>query len=240
MMRKTLLRRAVGVTDFGGPTRRISSQGFTSAVAVFLRLRSQRCGVTGVSRGGGRCEPCRRRTALSESGDVKAYISECETYRYSLTRDVAPLTGAGTVTFVMLNPSTADAEQDDPTIRRCIRFARDWGFARLKVVNLYAYRTTNPRQLKTVADPVGPENDCTIAKVIGGSDLVVCAWGANNANGRGEKVLDLIAAPHALGVTDGGMPRHPLYVKANTLPAPFSHCPPQASWAAHSQASADK
>lgn len=165
-------------------------------------------------------------------------------YRYSLTRDVAPLDGDGTVTFVMLNPSTADAEQDDPTIRRCVGFARSWGFARLKVVNLYAYRATDPRDLYAYeGDRVGPENDCTIAKVVGGSDLVVCAWGANNANGRDEKVLDLIAAPHSLGLTkNGGKPRHPLYVRADTRPLPFAHCPWVAAWelaeAANSQARA--
>jgi hypothetical protein len=162
---------------------------------------------------------------------VSAHISPCGKYRYSLTRDVDPLDGDGTVTFVMLNPSTADAEQDDPTIRRCIGFARSWGFARLKVVNLYAYRATDPRDLYAYdGDRVGPENDCTIAKVIGGSDLAVCAWGANNANGRDRRVLDLIAAPHALGLTNGGKPRHPLYVKADTYPMPFAHCPTEAAW----------
>ena len=168
-----------------------------------------------------------------------AFLSDCGLYRYSLTREVAPLTGDGTVTFVMLNPSTADAEQDDPTIRRCIGFARDWGFARLKVVNLYAYRATNPTDLYAV-DPyppyviqVGPENDCVISKVIGGSDLVICAWGANSRSPNREgRVLDLIAAPHCLGLTKNGSPRHPLYVRADTRPQPFGDLHPNAVWRA--------
>jgi hypothetical protein len=135
----------------------------------------------------------------------------------------------------MLNPSTADAEHDDPTIRRCIRFAQDWGFAQLKVVNLYAYRATDPRHLRNVihagADAIGPENDCTIAKVVGGSDLVICAWGANNTYRREARVLDLIAAPHTLGLSAvAGKPRHPLYVRADVFPVPFAHCPPWAAW----------
>lgn len=161
-----------------------------------------------------------------------AYLSSCRTWRYSLTREVAPLTGEGTVAFIGLNPSTADETADDPTIRRCIRFARDWGFARLKMLNLYAYRATDPRDMYAAADPVGPDNDCTIAKVVGGSDLVVCAWGAGaagNANRLG-RVIGLIAAPHCLGLTAGGFPRHPLYVRADTLPVPFAHCPPQAAF----------
>lgn len=163
---------------------------------------------------------------------MSAYFSADRVYRYCLTREVAPLTGDGTVTFIGLNPSTADETQDDPTIRRCIDFARRWGFARLKMLNLYAYRATDPRDLYTFdGDRVGPENDCTIAKVVGGSDLVMCVWGANNTNGRDEKVLNLIGAPHALGFCAGKQPRHPLYVRAGTLPIPFAHCPIEAAFA---------
>ncbi len=164
---------------------------------------------------------------------MNAYLSPCRTWRYSLTREVAPLDGDGTVTFVMLNPSTADEWQDDPTIRRCIGFARAWGFARLKVVNIYAYRATNPRELGKVNDPVGPDNFCTIAKIVGGSDLVVCAWGVNAPRGAANVVLDLIAAPHALGVTKGGAPCHPLYMPRDSTPFPFAHCPTELAWAAN-------
>ncbi len=112
-----------------------------------------------------------------------AYLSEDRRYRYSLTRLIAdPQYGClgedergGTVTFVGLNPSTADETTDDPTIRRCIRFAREWGFDRLKMVNLFAYRATDPRDLWAADAPIGPENDCTISKVFGGSDKIVAA-----------------------------------------------------------------
>lgn len=172
---------------------------------------------------------------------MSAYLSEDRVYRYSLTRDVAPLTGEGTVTFIGLNPSTADETQDDPTIRRCIDFARRWGFARLKMLNLYAYRATDPNDLFAFAgDIVGPENDCTIAKVVGGSDLVVCAWGSHAHDSRSGQVLRLVAAPHALGLNDNGSPRHPLYLRSDTLPEPFAHCPPQAIWRADSNQEGDR
>lgn len=164
-----------------------------------------------------------------------AFLSEDGRYRYSLTRHVSPLTGDGTCTFVMLNPSTADATQDDPTIRRCIGFARRWGFEWLKVVNLFAYRSTDPTELARVDDPSGPDNLCTIAKVVGSSDLVVCAWGAFPHWKRDQHValvMELIAAPHCLGLTKNGSPRHPLYVRADAQPQPFAHCPREAAWAA--------
>lgn len=154
----------------------------------------------------------------------KAYISADGLYRYSLTREV--LTGAAreaaeesgreTLTFVMLNPSTADATRDDPTIRRCIRFARDWGYARLKVVNLYAYRATDPRELWRAADPVGPENDHVLALAFGVSDGLVAAWGAHAKPDRVRAVMSLPMAPrYALGLTKHGAPRHPLYMPAD-------------------------
>jgi hypothetical protein len=163
---------------------------------------------------------------------VSAYLSPCRTWRYSLTRDVAPLTGDGTVAFIGLNPSTADETTDDPTIRRCIDFARRWGYARLTMINLYAFRATDPRDLRAASDPVGPDNDCTIAKVVGGVDLVVVAWGVHADSERAARVLALIGAPHCLGTTKAGAPRHPLYVRATTRPQAFAHCPPAAEAAA--------
>lgn len=165
---------------------------------------------------------------------MSAILSDDRVYRYLLTRDVATLRSRhGTVTFVMLNPSTADEEENDPTIRRCMGFARDWLFETLQVVNLYAYRATYPRELVgATIDVVGPANDSHIASAIAGSDLVMCAWGAGasgNANRIG-KVLGMIPAPHSLGVTAWGFPRHPLYVKRDTRPVPFAHCPDGWVW----------
>ncbi|WP_018390874.1 DUF1643 domain-containing protein [Ancylobacter sp. FA202] len=123
--------------------------------------------------------------------------------------------------FVMLNPSTADGEQDDPTIRRCVGFARAWGYDRMEVINLFAHRATDPRALLALNDaddPVGPDNRGAFANVLFGScpvGLVVCAWGAHGGHlGQDETALGWIGSHKrfALGLTKAGHPRHPLYV----------------------------
>lgn len=146
-----------------------------------------------------------------------AVLSDCGTYRYALARTWR--VGAGRqVCWVMLNPSTADAEQDDPTIRRCIGFSKAWGFGSLIVVNLFALRSTDPKALHAHVDPVGPDNDAHIAVAAATSDRIVCAWGAGGvlAN-RGLRVLDVLAPlqPAHLGLTKGNQPRHPLYARAD-------------------------
>jgi hypothetical protein len=157
-----------------------------------------------------------------DAPQLTAYFSPCRKYRYALTRKCAPL-GHGTVVFVGLNPSTADHERDDATIRRCRGFARHWGFAELAMVNLYAYRSTDPRQLRKMTDPIGPENDHTIASFCAAANLVVVAWGAAATDKRASEVLGLpISDPHCLGQTKTGAPRHPLYVKKDTEPIPFA------------------
>lgn len=145
--------------------------------------------------------------------DKGAIISECGTFRYRLWRrwssNVKP------VTFVMLNPSTADANEDDPTIRKCIGFATRIGQGAIEVVNLYAYRATKPADLKAAGFQRGPENDRHIIDACSGSHVVICAWGAH-ARGldRPRAVLDMLRsrgiATHALAVTDDNLPRHPL------------------------------
>lgn len=131
-------------------------------------------------------------------------------YRYSLTRvwDAA----RPTMTFVLLNPSTADATQLDPTLRRCVGFANREGFGRMLVLNLYAFRATDPRAMKAAPDPVGPDNDRVLASATG---TVVAGWGTNAHPDRVTDVLKLLPKLHALGVTMGGHPRHPLYVPAS-------------------------
>jgi len=147
-----------------------------------------------------------------------AEISACGRYRYTLTREW--LTGAGTVLFVMLNPSTADASQDDRTIGRCIGFAQRWGYQRLAVVNLFALRSRDPDELLRADDPVGPDNDGWIGALAGAADLTVCAWGAHKAAraARADDVMDMLAdAPvYCLGTTAGGLPNHPLYLPGDT------------------------
>jgi hypothetical protein len=153
----------------------------------------------------------------------RAYISEDGLYRYSLTREVAPGAPNGTCTFIMLNPSTADAEHDDPTIRRCIGFACAWGFERLKVVNLYAYRATNPSDLWLADDPIGPDNDHVLSLVFGGSDLLIAAWGCHAKLDRVAEILSWPIRPRlCLGLTKAGQPRHPLYLKGDLMPRPLA------------------
>lgn len=149
---------------------------------------------------------------------TSAVIDPTGAYRYHLGRHWNPLFPKRCC-FIMLNPSTADAELDDPTIRRCIGFAKRWGYGALDVVNLFAYRATNPQELYQVEDPVGPDNDRWIRTVTGsaGCSLVVAAWGAHRmASHRGNKIASLIDCPMVcLGRTKDGYPRHPLYVPAD-------------------------
>jgi hypothetical protein len=154
-----------------------------------------------------------------------AYISPCERYRYSLTRDWGQTTYAcNRVAFIGLNPSTADAAEDDPTIRRCIRYAQDWGYSGLLMVNLYAYRATDPRDLAEAPDPVGnPHNDRAIQNLAPTCDLFIAAWGATDAPWRNERAAAVCRLLdgyflHSLGVTREGHPRHPLYLRADAKP----------------------
>lgn len=140
-----------------------------------------------------------------------AVIDATGTYRYSLTRRW----GAGRpVVFVMLNPSTADAEVDDATVRRCIGYARARAYGALEVVNLFALRATDPLKLELVTfDPVGPENDAYILDATRRAALVVVAWGVHGSlRDRDRAVMDLFGGRRVwcLGVTKDGFPRHPV------------------------------
>ena len=117
----------------------------------------------------------------------------------------------------MLNPSTADAEIDDPTIRRCMAFARSWGFSCLSVRNLYALRATDPARLEAERDPVGGERGDAELAAATIADLVVVAWGANASPWRERKAVELLSGARlmCLGKTKSGHPRHPLYVRAD-------------------------
>jgi hypothetical protein len=148
-----------------------------------------------------------------------AVISADGRYRYLLTRWWAR--SSTPLTFVMLNPSTADAETDDPTIRRCISFAKREGFAGLQVVNLYAWRATKPADLWRAPDPVGPDNDSRLRIAFREAhekgSPVVAAWGANAKPSRVSWVRSMPHADvlHHLGLTDKGAPRHPLYLRGD-------------------------
>lgn len=149
-----------------------------------------------------------------------ADISECGKYRYSLSRIWDE--SLNTIFFVMLNPSTADASEDDPTIRRCIGFAKLLGFGSLTVNNLFAYRSTDPKNLRTAISPIGPENDKTIL-ALQPSSTVICAWGAyGGLFRRDQSVIRLLKTcgvePKVLKLTAAGHPCHPLYLSANLVP----------------------
>ena len=124
--------------------------------------------------------------------------------------------------FVCLNPSTADEEQDDPTVRRCIRYAKEWDYGGLAVLNLFAFRATDPETMKQAGNPIGPVNDIYISIWSVKAGITVCAWGVHgDFLDRAREVLPLLYQPHYLALTAGGLPRHPLYLKADLKPIPF-------------------
>lgn len=149
-----------------------------------------------------------------------ALFSPCRTWRYSLRRSFGP---GGQVMFLMLNPSTADEFNNDPTIRRCIGFAKAWGYGRLVVCNIFAYRATDPAVMKRAADPVGPGNDQAISDCYWESDIAVAAWGVHGDHlGRGKRLMTTLPTLLCLGKTKDGHPRHPLYVSRGQKPEPFT------------------
>lgn len=151
-----------------------------------------------------------------------AIISVDSLYRYTLWRWF-DLTNARYVLFCGLNPSTADAIQDDPTIRRCVDFGKRWGFGGICMVNLFAYRSTEPSVLQEVSDPVGPDNDYWIRELTRGAGLRIAAWGTPGSYlGRDRTVIPILGEVHCLGLTKNGSPRHPLYMPSNTMPIPYS------------------
>jgi hypothetical protein len=139
-------------------------------------------------------------------------------YRYNLWRKIS--SDPGRVVFVMLNPSTADASHDDPTILRCCSFAKMWGYGRVEVVNLFAFRATSPSVMKAASDPIGTENDAHIRGAVLGADLVIAAWGNHGSHlNRGEVVRRMLpATTRCLARNKSGEPKHPLYVAGTETP----------------------
>lgn len=159
-------------------------------------------------------------------GDAQsvAVYSPCARYRYALTR-VWDATAPRAV-FVMLNPSTATEVQNDPTVERCERRARALGFGGFRVVNIFAFRATDPKVMRAQADPVGPDNDAAIAEAVGWGDQIICAWGNHGAYlGRGRTVEALLCAEgkplFCLELTQTGVPKHPLYIGYAVQPKPW-------------------
>jgi len=149
-----------------------------------------------------------------------ATFSSCRRYRYTLTRtwdhDIKP------VNFLMLNPSTADEEVNDPTVERCERRARSWGYGGLIVTNIFAWRDTDPELMKAQDDPIGPDNDVAILESARRAGLVVCAWGNHGEHmGRGAAVREMLRGLplHYLKISKStGQPWHPLYIGYSVKP----------------------
>ena len=150
-----------------------------------------------------------------------AILSDDRKYRYILSRtwdETKP-----TVLFIGLNPSTADENEDDPTIRRCIGFAKSWGYGGILMANLFAFRTTNPQGLYTEHDPIGSENDLYIKEYASKAELTIACWGNHGSfHNRAQEVYELVKSMHCLDTNKSGEPKHPLYIKHDTNPKPYS------------------
>lgn len=163
---------------------------------------------------------------MTQSKGSTATFSSDRVYRYTLTRVLTDSPQPRKIVWIMLNPSTADDTEDDPTIRRILGFSRKWGFDRLDVVNLFAFRATDPKDMLKASDPVGPDNDRIILEVTEWADLIVGAWGNHgNYRSRAYQITQLLKACHldiwCLGCTQSGQPKHPLYLAERLEPIPY-------------------
>lgn len=151
---------------------------------------------------------------MTQAATAGAELSACGRYRLLLWRRWGD---GGVLAAVLLNPSTADADRDDPTLRAVTARARAAGLGAVRVANLFTLRSADPQALRAAEDPVGPGADAAIDRAVEGAALVLCGWGAGGAlAGRGAAVAARLAAADLplvhLGLTRGGQPRHPLYV----------------------------
>lgn len=158
-----------------------------------------------------------------QKGDAAstAIYSDCENYRYALTRTWGE-TGKHAL-FIMLNPSKATEIQNDPTVERCERRARSLGFAAFTVTNIFAYRATDPKVMRAQTDPTGPDNDATILSAAKTADTIICAWGTHGEHlDRGPEMETMLRAQpkslYHLGLSKAGHPKHPLYIGYSTQP----------------------
>ena len=149
-----------------------------------------------------------------------AELSDCGHYRYKLWRVWDA--GGELCLFVMLNPSTADARNDDATIRRCIDYAKRWGYGGLLVGNLFAYRSTDPTVLQKVIDPIGPANDAALVELHQAATLTVAAWGnTGGLRNRDRAVRRMLAGLSCLRINRDGSPAHPVRLPKNLTPVEY-------------------
>lgn len=153
--------------------------------------------------------------------EKKAIISKDKIYRYKLSRtwdSTKP-----TILFIGLNPSIANENVDDPTITRCINFAKDWGYGTLLMANLFAFRSTYPKDIYLIDDPIGKDNDHYLLECVTQSDLIVACWGNNGTYMNREKVIkELVPNLYCLQKNKNGTPHHPLRPPRNIHPLPFN------------------
>ena len=168
-------------------------------------------------------------------GLAGATLSEDRTYRYCLWRrwrepkvfdffddSTGDSDPTDMVAFIGLNPSTANETEDDPTIRRCVGFAKSWGFSGIAMLNLFAFRATDPKQMRSAKSPIGLLNDEAIGRVASICRFVICCWGTlGEYRNRGKLVRSLLVrrcgpSVYHLGLTKSGQPKHPLYLSART------------------------
>ena len=148
-----------------------------------------------------------------------AKLSECRKYRFALWRtwdESKPY-----VMFVGLNPSTADETTNDPTLTRCINYAKSWGFG-VCMANIFAYRATKPIDMKAATDPIGAENNDWLVELSNDAGMVVAAWGNDGSYlGRSKQIEELLPNLHCLKLNKSGEPAHPLYQKSDIEPVPM-------------------
>lgn len=166
---------------------------------------------------------------MNNNNEISCVFSPCRKYRYVWrikTNCVSKIPGS-TVSFIGLNPSTADEVGPDNTVRRCIDYATRWGFDYYVMLNLFGYRATDPKDMKAVNEPTGDDNDFWIKSYAKTSDLIVAAWGVHGEyRNRGNDVIDLVHGTDGilmcLGKTKHGYPRHPLYLKKDAELIPIT------------------
>ena len=161
------------------------------------------------------------RTHTKGDAPSTAVYSDCERYRYLLTRVWEP--AGRKAGFIMLNPSTATEVQNDPTVERCERRARTLGFGGFRVTNIFAWRDTDPKKMRAAAEPIGAENDAMIAQSCDWADQIIAAWGAHGEHlQRGVAMEALLRGMELpvfhLGLTKAGHPKHPLYIAYTQQP----------------------
>jgi len=153
-----------------------------------------------------------------------ASFSRCQQYRYSLTRSFSA--GEGCCVFIGLNPSTGNADYDDATIRRCMSFCVNWGYRHMRMVNLFAYRTPHPAQLKQAENPEGPGNRRALRMACAQADKIVAAWGNHGCFlGQAERLESIWSSYdlYCFGTTKSKQPLHPLYQPKNATLRPYVH-----------------